>query len=347
MRSSNSGLLLPDGPLDQFIREGSAAQCARQMGVRERVIRQQIPQAIAGGDAMAQHPLLPPTLTGNQISVDTHLQQPTRITRMIADLTLQRFLIDRVFNNAGGVSGGAVIYDEVQANELYLVDDIEVVMPGDEFPVVTSARLAPKIATVKKWGGKTWITDEARDRNDVSLFTNEIRKLGNTVVRKLNQRAIEVLEAAIASNARHSFAGHNWQTTVLNGNSPTSPFNTPIADIAMSQRRAFEDELGVSYNLLLLGPQEGTTLGLLYGDALDTALVNNGIDEVYISNRVAAGTGYFIAKNQVGDYRVEKPLGSETWREPGTERTWVQSSVRPLMFVQNPYAVVKITTLAG
>jgi hypothetical protein len=45
--------------------------------------------------------------------------------------------------------------------------------------------------------------------------------------------------------------------------------------------------------------------------------------------------------------RIEKPLGTETWREQGTERTWVQSSVRPLWFVDNKFAVLRFTGLAG
>jgi hypothetical protein len=44
---------------------------------------------------------------------------------------------------------------------------------------------------------------------------------------------------------------------------------------------------------------------------------------------------------------VEKPLGTVTWREEGRERTWVQASVRPVMYVTNPYAVIKVTGLAG
>jgi hypothetical protein len=43
--------------------------------------------------------------------------------------------------------------------------------------------------------------------------------------------------------------------------------------------------------------------------------------------------------------RIEQPLATETWREPETQRTWVQSSVRPVMYVNNPYAVVMATGL--
>src|SRR4051812_25734394 len=90
------------------------------------------------------NPLAPPTVdptTGLQITVDYALQNPTRvITPMIIDLTLQRFFADRVFNNAGGVTGGAVIYNEVAGNDLYAQRDVQKVAPGEEFPVVNFQR---------------------------------------------------------------------------------------------------------------------------------------------------------------------------------------------------------------
>src|SRR5499427_4055794 len=117
----------------------------------------------------AAHPLGPPTVSATTITVDIALNSPTRVTRTIMDLTLQRFFADRVFTNQGGVTGGAVIYDVALTNDIYLERDIARVAPGQEFPIVTSLRRAPQVAAVEKWGGKFFTTDEARDRNDVSV----------------------------------------------------------------------------------------------------------------------------------------------------------------------------------
>lgn len=301
---------------------------------------------MAGADSPA-HPLGPPTLTGTVIGVDTMLQYPTRITRLLMDLTLQRFIMDRLFTSAGGVTGGAVIYDVATVNELYTTRDVERIAPGGEFPLITSARRAPNMALVEKWGGKTFITDEARDRNLSTFFGNEMKKLGNTMIRKLNQRAMDVLLAAIAANGGAStFVGHNWQTIVVGGASPTNVNAMPGADFSRAQLLADIVEIGINYNLLLLNPQEAAQLSLVYADRLSGVLSSYGL-AVYVSNRVPAGTGYLVAQGELGEIRIEKPLGTETWREPGTERTMVQSSVRPVMYVTNPYAVMQITGLAG
>lgn len=297
--------------------------------------------------APVAYPLGPPTYSGNTLTVDTALNEPTRVTRRIADLTLQRFIVSQIFATGGGVSGGAVVYDQALLNELYLERDVERVMPGDEFPIVTSVRQAPKVAEVEKWGGKFFVTDEARDRNDVTSFNNQVTQLANTMVRKVNTRAIETLEAAISAiGSALTFEGNDWSAVVTTGSSATSAEGWPAADFAKAQMLADVDELGVNYDLWLVNPAERAQLAIVYGAALGDVLAAHGI-EMYASNRVAAGTAYVLERGAVGEIRVEKALGTEAWREQSTERTWVQSSVRPVMYVTNPYSIRKVTGLAG
>lgn len=304
------------------------------------------PVFAGSGPNPVAHPLAAPTISGDLITIDTMLQQPTRITAFLMDLTLQRFILDRIFTSEGGVTGGAVVYDQAIENELYLDRDVERVAPGAEFPIVSSQRRAPKIAEVEKYGGKYFFTDEARDRNDQAAFRNENIKLGNTIVRKLNSQAITVLEAAIAGNSGNStFVGNDWSAAIPNGSNPTAPALTPGADLAKANLLADQRELGIHYNILLLSPVNMNELRLFYGASLNQMLEDNGFDEAYASNRVTTGTAYAVAEGQLGEMRLEQPLTTETWREQGTQRTWVQSSVRPVMFVTNPFAVMKITGL--
>ncbi len=298
-----------------------------------------------------EFPLGPPSISGNQITVDTMLNQPTRITRMIADLTLQRFIADRIFASGGGVTGGAVVYDLVEQNELYPDRDVERVAPGVEFPLITSERLAPKVAQVEKWGGKFFYTDEARDRNDVAVFQNQIRKLANTFVRKVNARSIDVLEAAITANAGLStMVGNDWSAAVPAGSTPTAPAGTPHADFAEVQLLADQRELGQMYDTWIVNPTQLYELRLFYGTQanLNAVLSDHGINDMHASNRVTLGTAYAVAARQVGELRVEQPLATVTEREPfpsKREQTWVQSSTRIVMFVNNPFAVTKVTGL--
>ena len=292
-------------------------------------------------------PLGPPEYSENELTVDTALQQPTRITRRIADITLQRFITTAIFASGGGVSGGAVVYDQAVLNELYLDRDVERVAPGDEFPLVTSSRQAPKVALVEKWGGKFYLTDEAVKRNDRAHFNNQVTKMANTIVRKINTLAVATLDEAIAGlGGAGEFTGNDWSSVVTSGASQTSAEAWPAADFAKAAMLADVEELGITYDLWLLNPQEEMALKVIYGSALNDVLASNGIS-IYSSNRVPAGTAYAVARGQVGEIRVESPLSTETWREARIQSTWVQSSVSPVMYVTDPFAIKRVTGLAG
>src|SRR4051812_12026331 len=116
------------------------------------------------------HPFGPPTVNGNQITVDTMLQQPTRVTAYVADMTQNRFFIDRAFRSAGGVTGGAVIHDVIDKNHLYPERRAEQIAPGTEFPNLTPERAEPRVAPVIKLGGKAWISREGVRRNELSSY---------------------------------------------------------------------------------------------------------------------------------------------------------------------------------
>lgn len=299
--------------------------------------------------APVAYPLGAPTLTGSQLTVDLALKQPGRITKRIADLTLQKFIVDRIFASSGvTVASGAVIYDQVAANETYTNRDVEQRGPGDEYPIVGSDRRDPKVAKSEDWGGKVWISDQARDRNDKAHFDNQITQLSNTLVRKVNQRAVATLEAAIASlGGAGVVPGHDWSDVTLSGTSPTPNNARPAADLAAAQLAADVEELGVTYDLLIVNPQEKHNLTIAYGPELEAALKAAGIAEVFASNRVTAGTAYMVARAQVGFLDYEKGLTTETWREEKTRKNWVQAYVQPIMGVTNPYSIKKLTGLAG
>lgn len=294
------------------------------------------------------HPLGAPVVSGTEVTLDVLSKQPTRVTKMVMDLTLQRFLLDRLFSSAGGVTGGAVLYDQVTENDLYALRDIEKVAPGSEFPIITSARLAPKIATPDKWGGKFDMTDEAMDRNDQIAFTNHVRKVGNTVVRKLNQYAVGIISAAVSANSR-TLTGHSWSSAIPNGASPTAPALTPFGDFSKAVANAEVDEMGIVYDTLLVNPQEQNNL-LNFSQFnvanLKAILGEFGITDYYASNRVTAGSPLLVASGQVGEFRIESPLQTVSWREEAKQKTWWQTSVRPVAYVTNPFAILQLNGVA-
>lgn len=293
------------------------------------------------------NPLAPPTIAGTTMTLDFALQNPTQVIRpMLIDLSLQRFFVDRVFTSAGGVTGGAVVYNIVEANDLYAERDVQQVGAGAEYPIVTFQRRVPQVVPVEKWGGKFFITWEARDRNNVSEFTNAVRQLANTIVRKINQRGVAVLDAAVTAFSRQ-VTGTSWLDATVLTDTTRTPAAMPARDFALIQQVAETEEMGMDGStwLWIVNPTDYMNLAMVYGDSLEQMLSAHNAD-LFVTNRVAAGTAYVVAEGQAGEMRLERPLETRSWDDPnGIEQTWVQASVRPVFFVNNPFALFKVVGL--
>lgn len=292
------------------------------------------------------YPLAAPTISGANITVSMMLNQPTRITRYLSDLPLRNFISPLFYSNPGGVSGGGVIYDQLTMNDLFATRDVQTVEPGGEFPILNGDTPTPSWAGVEKDGGKFFVTDEARDRNDLGTVQREGRKALNTIIRKLDAKAVAALNAAMAAFPAQVVSGHSWSAVVTGGSSQTNNASWPAADFAAAQALADTQEIGVAFDTLVVNPAQRATLATVYGSSLQEVLDANGITHFLASNRVTAGTAFLTEYQMAGEQRFEKGISTETWREQATQRTWVQSDVRAVRYVTNPLSVVKLTGIA-
>lgn len=295
------------------------------------------------------YPLGPATVSGPLITLDVMLNEPTRITAYLADLSLQNFFADRIFTNGGGVSGGSVIYNQITYNDLYPTRDVATVAPGSEFPNLTSSRPTPLVAVPEKFGGKFGVTDEEKRRNDPWVIQSQGVKVMNAITRKINTRALAALATAVAqTGGATTMVGNNWASTVTGGASQTTNQQWPSADFAKAQMLADETELGYTYDTWIVNPQESAHFREVYSGngAAQEQLDSYGIT-MFATNRCPAGTAYAVATGRVGQMRMEVPLSTESWRDPEEQVTWVQSYCAPTFAVTEPYAVVKVTGLAG
>lgn len=293
-----------------------------------------------------EYPLGTPSVAGNALTVDLMLKEPTRINAYLSDLALKHYFAERIFTNGGTVQGGALVYTQLTSNDLFPTRAAQKVAPGAEFPEVTFDRPEPKTAQVEKLGGKYRVTDEARDRNDLSVIQNESVKLGNDITRQLHARALAELEASItAIGSDLQITGTSWADATALTLSTENKAALPAADLAEIRKRAELKEIGTNYNLLVLHPNEFANLSIIYGDA-EAWLRSQGFG-VAVSNVVTAGTAYAVQEGMVGQVRYEQPLRTVTYRDESTESTWVQASIRSVFAVTNPYNALKITGLAA
>lgn len=290
-------------------------------------------------------PLTGPTVSGTTYTVDFLLNNPTRVTRVVADLVMANFYLDRIFTSGGDVQGGAVLYDQGLLLDNYTTRDVERIEPGKEAPIVEGVRGAPRTAYVEKFGGKFPVTWEARRRNNMSRVTNQMRRLANTIVRKMHQRGLAELAAAIAEHGRTA-ATISWVDAMALTGTTTSPALRPARSFAAAARESENNELGYSYDTLITNPEEAEALRVTYSSDLDDVLADNGVDDFISTPRKAAGSVYLLAGGQVGEIRLEEPLRTQVEPEGAPlmrEQDWVQSLVNPIMYVTDPFAILEMT----
>lgn len=291
------------------------------------------------------YPPAPPTVDGQgRITVEQFLKTPTRVTRVIEDLTRERFLAERIFGK-GDAQGGAVIYDQVTASELYTDRDVQAIDAGSEFPIVSSGESAPKVAAVTKWGGAAVLTYEAVRRDSRDTLNRELTKLRNTIVRKVDTVAIAALNAApILTDT-----GTDWSDSMA-GN--------PVLDLASARSQIDDQDMGYTADTVLINPAQ-------YVDLISNTKVANSLprDVVaanpiasgqlgnymgftwYVTNRVPAGTAYILSSMMAGSLRDELPLYSRPIDQPERERWLIQAARVTVPIVTDPKAVLKLTGL--
>lgn len=305
----------------------------------------------------SQNPLSPPTVSGNTYTVDRWLNSPTMVSRALADMVVatEDFFLPTVFSSLSGVSGGAVLYDPVEANSLYSDRDVEEIEPGQEFPILTSSRGEPKVARVRKFGGQIYVTDEAKRRNNTVVWDREIRKLSNTLLLQLNAVGVAVLDAAIAdatalTGGSRTDTGISWADAAALTHDLTSPVLLPHADFAAIKRRAYEERQGIRFDTLIVNPQEDENLELVYGDrpnGVAGVLARFGITNKFVTDQQTAGKAKFVASKMVGGWGNEDPMSTETWRTPGNERTDLKVRATPVFWADNRWAIFELTGLAA
>jgi hypothetical protein len=273
------------------------------------------------------------------------VSNPRRITRAIATLALLRFYVNLIFSSAGPVLG-AVVYEQATENDIYPLRDVEGVEPGDEMPVITFASGEARTAQVEKFGGKFPVTDEARRRNQGGRVLRAISQIANVIQRKTQQRALAELDAAIVEHGRTAI-GTSWSDAAATTAGSQVPTVGPLADVSAVELANETLELGYSYNLAVMNPQEWRNLRLVAGGSAGGAraiLADDGIDNVWVTNRQAAGKVKWLAAGQVGEMGYEVPLSTESWRDKdGKQQDWFQSYVLPICYVTDPFAILETT----
>lgn len=305
------------------------------------------------------YPLGPPTISGNMITVDEMLNDPERITRDIAELSMQRFYMDRIFDAGGGVNGGALLFERPNplATDLYGEREPKEVAPGEEFPLQTFVRGVPLVARPKKIGNKWFVTKEAAKRNDPSRLRIAMMQTANTIRRRIENMGLAELAAVVTAETRF-ITGTSWSAYAGLTNANRTGTTGPVADIGVGLAQADTEERGVDFDSIIMHPNQslsirqafpGMTLREVFSQS-DDPDTGQGLRNVFVSPRHTAGRVTLFEAGRVGQWRNEFPLQEETeWEgvaSGGRQRWWYQWSISPMFVVLDQFAVLEIRGVA-
>lgn len=290
-------------------------------------------------------PLLP-ALTGRQLTVDVALRTPAVIKAQIAKLVDEQLLLPKFFRSLGApVTGGGLLYSLVQASDFYS-SDVEMRSPGAEYKVVEGVDPEPRLAPVEDWGGKFTVPQEVITRNNVQYLDQQTTQLSNTILRKLDTRAVAVLQAAgLATLAPAT----GWGNLKFVGplDQITASGSRPTANFAEAQEMADLEEMSVKHDILVVHPTQARQLRTAYAEDLDDMLESAGFTNGMFANpRVPAGTAFVAQQGMVGTVGFEVPLTVDVWEDKSTRSWIVQGYVVPALAVDRPYAAKKIIGLS-
>lgn len=288
------------------------------------------------------YPLGNAVIQDNVLTVDAILKAPHRITQRMVELTQNSFVIDKVFGTMGAVGSHAVQYMEMQPGLNEMDGSIPDRAPGEEVKVLTAEWGEAKVSSSRDFSGRFFVPDEAITRNQASLIDAETTRLSNKIVMDVNRWSVDTFEK---SALLVSVSG-KWGDVILDGATPTSPHARPSAHFAQIQSLADVEEMGITYDLYILNPADAATLRTVYGDRLKPMLDTFGIS-LFPTNRVEPGTAFAVASGEVGFCTYETALSTVVYRAEDRKGAWVQTSVKPIIGVVNPYAIRSVGGFAN
>lgn len=141
------------------------------------------------------YPPAAPTLSGDVLSINRFLQNPTLVARRLRTLAEQRFIADSLLTQRIPAPGGSVLYETGET--IYTDVAPEGVAPGAEYPRTAVSHGTASLAKTTKWGSDVEVTDEAISRQLINPVERAFEKLVNHMVKTVDSVTMSAVNSAV------------------------------------------------------------------------------------------------------------------------------------------------------
>lgn len=153
------------------------------------------------------YPPAGPSISGDVVTINRFLNNPTLVARRLRTLLEQRYIADTLLSGRFTVSGGAVTYETDEA--IGTGENPRAIQPGMEYPLVSPSTGTASIAKTVKWGQDAVITDESIRRRQMDPVSRALVKLANQNVTYVDSVALSAISTAVTASAA---AAASWAT---------------------------------------------------------------------------------------------------------------------------------------
>lgn len=278
-------------------------------------------------------------------SVHWALKNPTFIEKAVSMQLQGKFISDYIFRS-GNADAGAVVYERtLGVNEKYPIKgDVEIIEPGDLFPLVDVGETTKHTTQVDKFGAAAQITYEQVRRNKKDKVQEAIIKLSNAILRKTDQRAMATLAAD--ADKLVSIAAKSWGAVDAD----------PFADIVTAVGLGEGQDLDYNLDTVLINPIDAAKL-LKNRDLRDQLPRENAALNPLLSgrleglaglswiqtNRKAAGSLFILQKNITGVHAEELSTYTRNIDEQKYERWRIQGARVSVPLITDPKSIIEVT----
>lgn len=161
------------------------------------------------------YPPAAPTLSGDVLSINRFLSNPTLVARRLRTLAEQRFISDALLTQRIQAQGGSVLYETGET--IYSDSAPSGVTPGSEYPLTTVSHGTASLAKTTKWGSDVEVTDESISRQLINPVDRAFEKLVNHMVKTVDSVAMSAVNSAVTqtTGAIASWAGTGSTPQIL------------------------------------------------------------------------------------------------------------------------------------
>lgn len=154
-----------------------------------------------------QYPAAPATLSGDVLSINRFLKDPTLVARRLRTVAEQRYIADALLTGRFSADGGSIVYETGET--IFADQNPRAVAPGAEYPITGVSEGTASIARTVNWGEDAIVTDASIARRKMDPVSRAFDKLVNQNVKYVDSVALSAIASAVTAT---SAAGTGWAT---------------------------------------------------------------------------------------------------------------------------------------